>query len=284
MATSNGGGGSGVPASAAGPSAGYMPMRSSAAYMGGYGGYSSFGGGMMQQPQMFMQQQPVQPVEVEGKGKSRFVELDDNAWEAEFAKQEAPVAATQKQDDGELTQAQEDALEQASAEADDAVLQNLENTWKQLQSSIADSAVQDKELAQWEATFGSQFADANADMIYGDGEGGSGAMALDPAKFQEYLDNLDAFQFVEENNYDEMMDPFAEGQRLLAAGAPLSEAALAFEAACRKDENRAEAWRALGDTLAADEKEIRAIKALEKACSLASLGTESSWVVSGRPA
>ncbi|KAI9600882.1 hypothetical protein H4Q26_000676 [Puccinia striiformis f. sp. tritici PST-130] len=73
-----------------------------------------------------------------------------------------------------------------------------------------------------------------------------------------------AYPFQSNNPFLGSNDPFEEGQRLLHSGAPLSEAALAFEAACQMDENRADAWRMLGETQAANEKEQLAIKAFNE--------------------
>lgn len=62
----------------------------------------------------------------------------------------------------------------------------------------------------------------------------------------------------------ELSDPFAEGQRLLREGGPLSEPALAFEAAAQQAPHNAKAWLWLGYTHAMDEKEEAAIRALER--------------------
>jgi peroxin-5 len=57
--------------------------------------------------------------------------------------------------------------------------------------------------------------------------------------------------------------PFAEGAELLAGGM-LSDAVLAFEAACQTDAGNAEAWLKLGTTQAENEKDGMAILALNK--------------------
>ena len=58
--------------------------------------------------------------------------------------------------------------------------------------------------------------------------------------------------------------PLEEGAELLASGM-LSDAVLAFEAACQKDGDNIEAWRLLGTTQAENEKDALAILALNKA-------------------
>lgn len=90
------------------------------------------------------------------------------------------------------------------------------------------------------------------------------------------------FLFFLLQNFQDHEDPFAEGMRLLHSGAPFIQVEQAFEEACRRDDQRVEAWTALGEALASDEKEALAIRALEKAVSIpkASVGpnAESAWI------
>lgn len=221
----------------------------------------------MQQQQSYTPAQVPTTSSTGSKGKGRFVELDDNAWEAQFAKlseatQEdntaqapAPFQDDQVED--------RDAVREAEDETDQDFLANLERTWKNLKDTLDTSSLDDKELAAWEAQYGTNFADLHG----GDYDYDETANDYSPAKFDEWLKEATSkpYPFTEEqdNPFINTFDPFAEGQRLLREGHPLSEAALAFEAACKQNEYRGEAWKALGDTLAADEKELRAIKALE---------------------
>ncbi len=75
------------------------------------------------------------------------------------------------------------------------------------------------------------------------------------------------YPFDENNPYLFHEHPFDEGVSLLAAGV-LSEAALAFEAACQQAPESLEAWQFLGTTQAENEKDGHAIVALNKARAL----------------
>lgn len=63
-------------------------------------------------------------------------------------------------------------------------------------------------------------------------------------------------------------DPYEVGLQLMAHGAKLSEAALAFEAAIQRDESHIGAWLKLGEVQTQNEKEIAGIAALEKCLEL----------------
>jgi peroxin-5 len=79
--------------------------------------------------------------------------------------------------------------------------------------------------------------------------------------------NTTDYPFESNNPYLFHDDPFMEGQELLAAGT-LSEAVLAFEAACQKDATVVENWQFLGTTQAENEKDGLAIIALNNAVKL----------------
>ncbi|EPY35765.1 peroxin-5 [Strigomonas culicis] len=90
---------------------------------------------------------------------------------------------------------------------------------------------------------------------------------------QEYADMQDRMEkaanstdypFEPNNPYMHHDSPFEEGTELLAFG-NLAEAALAFEAVCRKDNDNLDAWRLLGTTQAENEKDGLAILALNNA-------------------
>lgn len=226
-------------------------------------------------------QQPQVPQQQDAKGKSRFVELDDKAWEAQFAqldseKEDTKTAAAPPSFQDQEPVVDEDEVREAEDETDDQFVQNLERTWKHLKETMDTSAMNDRELAAWEAQYGTDFNDLHGEFDYD----GPDTSAFDPQAFDEWLRNATSkpYPFAEENPYVQSFDPFAEGQRLLREGHPLAEAALAFEAACKQNEHRGEAWKALGDTLAADEKEIKAIKALERAVSCPDQGGEGAWM------
>lgn len=236
---------------------------------------------MQQQPQYAPQyQRPADTATTASKGKSRFVELDDKTWEAEFAKLEGSKTEEQSTAqapasfvDGETVNAEE-----IPDESDAQFLASLEHTWKNLKDTLDSSNLNDQELAAWEAQYGTSLADLDG----GDYEYNTGINPFNPAEFDKWLKDATSqpYPFVkeEENPYLEAFDPFSEGQRLLREGHPLAEAALAFEAACRQNEHRGEAWKALGETLAADEKELKAIKALERAVACPDDGGEGAWM------
>jgi peroxin-5 len=248
------------------------PMYAPQAYpMGSMGGNfgsmyrPSFMSSGFATPSYMTQPQP----QYEGKGKqkaeeSRFVELaDDKAWDAAFASNTTPTVQELKE--------QEPILDPEAE--DDPLTANLDAEWRRMQSDLNNYSAMDKEMAEWEAQYGSQFVNQDGDYSL---------HTADTFDFEELVQNPPVYEFQqEENMFKDHPDPFEEGKRLLAAGAPFIEVEQAFEEACQRDSSRAEAWTALGETLAADEKEILAIKALERAISLPSpAGAESAWLVS----
>lgn len=81
--------------------------------------------------------------------------------------------------------------------------------------------------------------------------------------------DLGEYMFEPNNIYMTHENPLAEGQRLLASGGSLSEAALCFEAVCQREgDDIQKGWSALGLCQAQNEKEEPAIKALENAVKL----------------
>ena len=71
----------------------------------------------------------------------------------------------------------------------------------------------------------------------------------------------DEYPFSEENPYSSCENPYAEGMKLKLAGS-LPQAALAFEAAVKRDAEHFEAWKELGITQADNEKDKAAVAAL----------------------
>jgi peroxin-5 len=215
------------------------------------------------------------PAQVNDKGKARIVELDDDAWEEQFAKVAGSASATQDQATSVSMEQGTENVNDEFDKADHDLLKGLESTWKNLQETMNSQSLDDDELAAWEAKYGTRLADFDGDLDLD-----SPPEPFTSADLDRLVDSRPDYPFVsrEDNPYADAEDPFAEGQRLLAAGAPLAEAALAFEEACRRDEGRGEAWRALGDTCAADEKELRAIRALERAVGCEGEGGEGAWM------
>lgn len=86
------------------------------------------------------------------------------------------------------------------------------------------------------------------------------------AHFGEYQ-----FESAETNQFTDLpadQDPYQIGLQLMASGARLSEAALAFEAAIAKNPNHVDAWLKLGEVQTQNEKEVAGIAALEKCLQL----------------
>ncbi|PLW42056.1 hypothetical protein PCANC_13120 [Puccinia coronata f. sp. avenae] len=110
---------------------------------------------------------------------------------------------------------------------------------------------------------------------------------ITPENVGNFLDHPEPYLFQSNNPYVGVPDPFEEGQRLLRSGATLSEAALAFEAACQAEENQEDSWRMLGETQAADEKEQLAIKAFQRAVGcqeMRALAILERWLMDTYPA
>lgn len=118
-----------------------------------------------------------------------------------------------------------------------------------------------------------QMDDFSAEFLAGQGnamEGGDedpNMWAEEFAQFQQQFQNIQDstdYPFDPNNPYLFHENPFAEGESLLAAG-NVSEAVLAFEAACQKDGQCCKFWQTLGTTQAENEKDQLAIKALNRA-------------------
>ncbi|KAM0751124.1 TPR-like protein [Meredithblackwellia eburnea MCA 4105] len=269
----------GTLASTSSSSTSFAPQR--------YGmGMGMMGGGMMGAGMMFHQQAQQPPAaQVEGKGKGRFIELDDKDWEEQFAKAAASSAPVEEEkaqvEQPKTVPATMNLLDDDTvldvSESDAELLRNLEDTWKNLQTNLTESSVSDAEMAAWEAQYGSQI-DGDSGLGMGFDEAGEPGVTWTKENVDSFLSTESPFPFSSENAYESMTDPFAEGQRLLAEGAPLSEAALAFEAACRQDPGRGEAWRAAGETWAADEREVKGIRALEKAVACGGKDGVAAWM------
>ncbi|KAG9307257.1 hypothetical protein G9A89_017085 [Geosiphon pyriformis] len=162
------------------------------------------------------------------KGKAKIVELDEASWEQQFA------AAQREAEEGQQNQ------------VIDAALSNEENkmfekAWSRSQEKINNV---DSESLIWECGF----------TEFNQNEGS--------------LTNHGEYVFETNNPYLDHSSPLQEGIRLVEEGGSLSEAALALEAAVKRNENSSEAWTWLGNTQAQNEKEEPAIRALEKAISI----------------
>lgn len=84
----------------------------------------------------------------------------------------------------------------------------------------------------------------------------------------QFSGELGHYLFEENNLFKDVPNAYEEGMKIVREGGNLSLAALAFEAAVQRDENFVEAWVALGQAQAQNEKESPAIRALEQALKL----------------
>ncbi|KAK4170164.1 peroxisomal targeting signal 1 receptor encoded by the pex5 protein [Cladorrhinum sp. PSN259] len=226
------------------------------------GGGMSYG--MMQRPmyqpmfntQMHMAHPPPQQQEVEGKGKGKVVELDENKWEEQFKQMEL-----HDQQLRETAQDEAAAMEPELNQMDEKLMRSetgygdLESIWRGIQAEHE----QLKELDEIEEDF-AKFDSSNfgGDNLHDWGL--NNRLGADPI-VQEYL-------FEDENIFQASGNPFEEGLRIMNEGGNLSMAALAFEAAAQKDPQHVEAWVYLGSAQAQNEKEDAAIRALEQALKL----------------
>lgn len=234
----------------------------------------------MQQPRMMpyhgpSQYRQQQQQQVEGKGKAREAQSQEEQarWEREFERianshprnTEESARVVEINDEERPGQASDETREEGpmrtAASDEHDLLAELERTWQGIESNLNEeggpsgiTTTSDAELAKWEAQFGSQFANLLD---------ASSSASDDLNELAEHA----PFPFTarEENPHADAVDPFAEGQRLLRTGAPLAQAALAFEAACMREPARAEAWLAAGETWAADERELKGVRALQEA-------------------
>lgn len=229
----------------------YRPAMGSMYGGGGYGmGMGSLG---MQRPfnQGFSQQTPMQ---ADSKGKSRMIELDDQDWEAQFAS---------------LDQTDQEALDREANAAMEGQLNDLDR-------SVEDSfATETNHYGDFESIWRGIQAEQESrrQMMEEDPFGENMHLGDDMDQWQNF-DGLNThnsdphlgnYMFEEDNFFTQVGNPFEEGQRIMQEGGNLSLAALAFEAAVQKDTNHVEAWVALGQAQAQNEKETPAIRALEHA-------------------
>ncbi|KAL8671167.1 MAG: hypothetical protein Q9168_004320, partial [Polycauliona sp. 1 TL-2023] len=221
------------------------------------GGMNGAMNGMGLYNPMSSQQQPMESM-VQNKGKDRMVELDDKDWEQQFAE----IDAAGKQREQNLSEEDMDTLANAAMEAelgdmDRSVPQtetdqfgDFESIWRGVQ---AENGAYDRTMFDGEYSH-------NFDSEAFDSFDGFHQHHRDP--------NLGEYLFEDSNIFSNAKDPYAEGARIMSEGGNLSLAALAFEAAVQKDPSHTDAWVALGQAQAQNEKETPAIRALEQALTL----------------
>jgi len=169
------------------------------------------------------------------KGKERVVELDPQEWEAQFA--ELEIAADKVED-------------QPVMETETDHFGDFESIWRGIQAekgseqNYPDFEI-DSDMEQW-----SNFDGLNTHEH-----------DIDPAIIGDYL-------FEEENIFQAIPNSYEQGLQIMKEGGSLSLAALAFEATVQSQPEHIDAWVALGQVQAQNEKEIPAIRAFERALKL----------------
>ncbi|KAF7186287.1 Peroxisomal targeting signal receptor [Pseudocercospora fuligena] len=223
---------------------------------------NSFG---MQRPMMFNQpqmwnQQPQQ--QYEGKGKGRVQELSDTDWEKQFEElSTADKEADLDQLDREANEAMERELNQVDRSETgwgdyESIMEGVRQEANAHRDMLADEELANHfgdEYDQWK-----DFDGLNHNFDPFRGELGDYATAPESG----------TYMFEENNVFKDHPNAYEEGMKIMREGGNLSLAALAFEAAVQKDQSFVDAWVALGQAQAQNEKESPAIRALEQAIKL----------------
>ncbi|KAK5105755.1 hypothetical protein LTR62_002175 [Meristemomyces frigidus] len=225
-----------------------------------YGSTFSGGGFGMQRPMMFQQSQMFnqnnQQQQYEGKGKGRVQELSDTDWEKQFEElstQDQVAETEMDQLDAEAEQAIEAELNQM-----DSGFGDFEDIWQgyQAETNASRDMLADEELGH----IGDYDEWKDFDGLGHDFDG--------MRTFTSQGPELGNYLFEENNVFENMSNAFEEGMKIVREGGNLSLAALAFEAAVKKEPEFVDAWVALGGAQAQNEKEAPAIRAMEQALKL----------------
>ncbi len=195
---------------------------------------------------------------IEGKGKGRLVELDDDKWEAQFAQVDA-----QGQDhdrDGAARAAMAQELNEMDRVATDDT-SDLDGLWRGIHAETG------FDFDRWlgKNDDGKNIMANEVEDLFLADEDMPGLRTHEGFKWDS---ELGGYIFEEDNPFENVADPFAEGMRIMQEGGNLSLAALAFEAVVRKNPEHVQAWTMLGNAQAQNEKELPAIRALERAIQL----------------
>ena len=234
-----------------------------------YGNTMGMGMGM-QRPFGGMSMAPQHPQQMEGKGKSRMVELDDKDWEAQFA--QLDTQPTQDQFDDEAQRAAERELDDIDRYAQSSSYDPfLDNPTRENMDHLQDfESVWERIVAETPGLRNSAFA-KNAENHFGESMDDFSGFDMNNMDLNTHLPQnpeTGQYQFELDNIFSEIKNPFEEGCRIMDEGGNLSLAALAFEAAVQKDPSHVQAWTRLGAAQAQNEKETPAIRALEQAVKL----------------
>lgn len=187
----------------------------------------------------------------EVKGKRRMTELDDEDWEKQFAE----IAEVERRNlDIRANAAMEAELDDIDrlVHSETNEKGDLERIWRGIQAETA--------------LLRDILSDSPFDLDDLGSFDGLGPFDDFDSRFHEgYRDHhLGTYIFEEENPFSQERDPFRLGIEIMNEGGNLSLAALAFEAAVQKDHQHVEAWSALGNVQAQNEKETPAIRAFEQ--------------------
>lgn len=186
----------------------------------------------------------------EGKGKRRMTELDDESWEKQFAEiAEAEGSGLDIRANAAMEAELDDMDRLVHSETNEE--RDFESIWRGIQAETA--------------VLRTILGDSPFDLDDVGSFDGLGPFDDFDSRFHEgYRDHhFGTYMFEEENPFSQEKDPFQLGLRIMDEGGNLSLAALAFEAAVQKDRQHVEAWSALGNVQAQNEKETPAIRAFE---------------------
>ncbi|KAK7207910.1 peroxisomal targeting signal receptor [Myxozyma melibiosi] len=238
---------------------------------------------------MPMTMNPLNNVQQRDKGKGKIVELDSATWEQQFELLETQDASTSEVKEEAEAPAESDSKEHEKiwrdAYSGETIDETYEGDFENIWRGIQEQHLQDGTASQIghqnnldptvENLFGNdRFLDASEiDNPYSVRDEASELKMPWDKDFEEFAaarsDSGD-YQYENDNHFmqEDVSDPFQEGVRILESGGNLSEAALAFEAAVRKDPQHVQAWSLLGAVQSQNEKEDPAIRALERAVQL----------------
>ncbi|KAI8829860.1 hypothetical protein BJ741DRAFT_568756 [Chytriomyces cf. hyalinus JEL632] len=221
----------------------------------------SMGAPMMQMPSAIMQQHqhPVHDAAFEQEWSTQFSRFEE--LEEPLAKGKEPIHQQHKHEPADLESWQDEFakldLEGATDTERDEMMTKMSEIWNELKNS--EQAEQAKAGIQnpWDGEF--------EDFVNGDGFGGAEVVDPDPVTAP-----WTAYKFEPENPFLGNPDALAVGRQILdSPGGSLSQAALAFEAACQMNHaENSEAWMYLGKVQAENEKEDAAIIALQRSVQL----------------
>lgn len=230
----------------------HQPQQQNRMYMPAFNNYAPqmTMGGLHSQNQSLNtihRSQGPQKEEVSVDWDDRFREMEELSADAQEAKQEA-----------KKEEVQENVPE---IEVDDKFQASFQEVWDSLNQDVAENDFISEQYQEFKR---SQAETMPADMLQWE---------KDFAKYASTRANFGDYKFedVDQNQFMDLpadQDPYEIGLQLMENGAKLSEAALAFEAAINKNENRVEAWLKLGEVQTQNEKEVAGITALEKCLEL----------------